>query len=248
MNTPIPPILLDDGRLPFVNTPDIPKVGRIWNIFYRTDLDDLRVQNWDNPPILRLYDLSILDALPEMGLDACPVILSHLIDTAGIRLQNREAGLAIEVCDRAGLKRANDAACDLIIARSFEVAGPCRESSALVLFQLMAQESRHPYYMHGDTGYDLFQAYLAAGVSGIVVAEDQFRRQPGVDLYRFPIGNGANLRLYVKGGSAELSDLHARATDEPLRFIAQTHLEGRWVAYSDDLLSEVNRPLIEEYA
>jgi acyl transferase domain-containing protein/NAD(P)H-dependent flavin oxidoreductase YrpB (nitropropane dioxygenase family)/phosphopantetheinyl transferase len=227
--------------------PDIPLVGRVWNVFCAADLDGLARMHFPQLPILRLYDLSLLERLPAAGLEQCPVILSHLIDLDERRLPDRPAGLALEVANRAGLLRANAHDCDLVIGRSFEVPGPSRECSAFLLFQLLSTECRHPYYLHGNTGYELFQAYLALGVSGIVLPEDQFKRDKGAEMFRFPLAGGASLRLHVRGGAPEAVGLRNRLLAQGPGFIAESFADGLWTSQQDDLLSGENRPLLEEY-
>lgn len=247
MKTQFPPILLDDGRPGNMRTPDIPLLGRIWNIFCVADLDRLPSKHPSRPPILRLYDLSLIERLPAAGLNTSPVILSHLIDLGGKQLHDWPAGLAIEVANRIGIVRANTFNCDLVIGRSFEVPGPSRECSAFLLFQLLSSESRHPFYLHGNTGYELFQAYLAQGVSGIVLPEDQFKRDKGSEIFRFPLDGGVNLRLHVKGGAPEAVGLREKLLAHGSSFVAESFTDGLWITQNDDLLSRDNRPRMAEY-
>ncbi len=247
MQTRFPTILLDDGRPGNMYTPDDPALGRIWNIFSFDDLDSLAHGSLLQPPILRIYDLSLIEKLSSAGFEKSPLILSHLIDLSDQQLPGWSAGLAIEVANRAGLAQANTLSCDLVIGRSFEVAGPSRECSSFVLFQLLSSESRHPFYLHGNTGYDLFQAYLALGVSGIVLPEDQFNQDKGAETFRFPLVGDASLRLRVKGGAPEAVALRERLQTAGLNLLAETFADGMWDSQLDDLLSSENRPRINEY-
>jgi acyl transferase domain-containing protein/NAD(P)H-dependent flavin oxidoreductase YrpB (nitropropane dioxygenase family)/phosphopantetheinyl transferase len=242
-----PSILLDDGHRGTSTSPEHPDLGRIWNVFDVDDLKGLALEDQAHPPIFRLYSLALLKHIVGSELETCPVILSHLIDLDGEELPEWPAGVAIEVANRAGLIRANALECDLVIGRSLEVPGPSRECSAFLLFQILAKECRHPYFIHGNTGYELFQAYLSLGVSGIVLHEDHFRRDGAGETFRFPLGNGASLRLQVNGGAPEAAKLRERLQGSGGDFLAETFTDGLWSTHADDLLSNDNRPYIDEY-
>ncbi|OOY52046.1 hypothetical protein [Solemya velum gill symbiont] len=222
-----PPVLLDDAYL-YCNLAETEQLdaGLISNLFSTEDVSTLPIFSAKERPVFRLFDLSILEILRTKGLDKHPVILSHLLDLEEGDIPEWHGGIAIEVANKSGIIKANHFKCDLLIGRSFEVPGPSRECSALVLFNLLSEHASHPFYLHGRTGYELFQSYLASGVSGVVLSPDQFHEEPGGEVFRFPLAGGASLRLLVKGGAPEAIDIRSRCLQDSQAFLRTSHSDG----------------------
>ncbi|MFK5920750.1 MAG: SDR family NAD(P)-dependent oxidoreductase [Verrucomicrobiota bacterium] len=246
-----PPVLLDDviglssegQHQPCEHA----QAGRIWNVFDRGDLDKLSIHPNEKNPVLRIYDLSLIDALAAHQLDHLPVIISHLIDLKGGSLPEHNAGIAIEVANRADLEAANRLSCSLLIGRSFEAPGPSKESSAFIIYQLLKSESCHPFYIHGATGFALFQTYLALGVSGIVLSADQFSSGARDKTVRFSLGGNNIVRLAFAGGTPEAIAYRQQQQKEPGSFLKTSFEQGYWASEKSDLWDHKWRDKTLEY-
>ncbi|MCF6312806.1 MAG: SDR family NAD(P)-dependent oxidoreductase [Verrucomicrobiales bacterium] len=248
---PFPAILLDDligDQRELSRTPcDHVSAGRVWNIFDQQDLQALSIHRDEKNPVLRIYDLALLESLADKGLDQLPVILSHLIDLSKVSLPDYPAGIAIEVANRHDLKVANQLDCALVIGRSFEAPGPSKECSAFIIYQLLKAESQHPFYIHGATGYALFQAYLAMGVAGIVLSADQLSDEDREKTVRFSLGDHAIMRLAFAGGTPEAIAYREVQQEQPLAFLKSSFEQGFWTSQKGDLWAGEWKSHVLEY-
>ncbi len=100
-NTKFPPILLDDEPDSHSKRQSVPcnheLAGRIRNIFDLADLKNISVDPDEQNPILRLYDLSLIQHLADKKLDHVPIILSHLIKLSLDHFPEHKAGIALRL-------------------------------------------------------------------------------------------------------------------------------------------------------
>ncbi|MCJ8330889.1 MAG: SDR family NAD(P)-dependent oxidoreductase, partial [Lentisphaeria bacterium] len=243
-----PPILIDDC-MPlevslFTRTDE--NLSRIVNIF---DSDDLRrVKTFDycaNSLILRLYKYLLLEELRDLGLADLAVILSYTIDLSDQKkIAYNDAALAIEVSSKSDIKIANELSCELIIAKGFESPGPSSELSAFVLYQLLSKESKHPYYIYGDTAYELFQSYLVNGVSGIVIAGNQFISSDFSKMRRVKIGDQLSIRLNITSAQ-EIEKFQDALSPCPAKNLKTCFEDRLWGNNFENLLVERAAEILE---
>jgi len=247
-----PNILLDD----FIDNNNInnylvcenPKVARIWNIFDATDLtliSNISKKNRGNF-VFRIYDLDLLDTLAKYSLENTPVILSHLIDLKNKKPEHK-AGLAIEVANKQDLKDLAHLSVDLLIGKSYEAPGPSKESSALILFQLLKTQSKFPFYIQAYTNFALFQSYLSLGVSGFVIPANQFAKGSKSKSVRFQLGFANMIRLDMTGGMPEAVSVRKDQQSNPNNFLKDSYAKNLWCLDAEDLWSYENQKNILLY-
>ncbi|OOZ39135.1 hypothetical protein BOW53_12855 [Solemya pervernicosa gill symbiont] len=222
-------------------------MGRIWNAFDAEDLDAIAQASPEESDLLRLYDRSLIERLVQVGLDHLAIIISHTIDLATSGIPDYSAGVAVEVASQEDLEVANGLSGITVIGKSFESPGPCKELSAFLLLQMLKSDCRHPFYMQGDTGYALFQAYLASGVAGVVLSGNQFEQAQREKTIRFTLSDNAIIRLALPGGTPEAIAVREQQVQAPESFLKTSYTKGQWLSGGSDLWSAEHREQTLEY-
>lgn len=233
----LPSLLLDEGAAPGGGPPP-PGAGRVWNLFSAADLEGLPEVSDPAANLLRVYDLSLLGRLEDAGRAACPVLVAHSLLLPGLALEPRAAGLYLEVSSRDDLEVAEQVACDGYVARGLDAPGPCRESTSLVLFQLLATRTTRPYWVHAYCTPALFAALRAEGAAGVILPADQLDRDDSLARWRVDLGGGSILRVPCDGTPEAVRDLARRCAEDPAVFLRETLRAGAWAPGMRDLAAE----------
>lgn len=232
------PLLLEAPTTgPLAPLPDDARLGRLLEVFGKAELDALAAIPGGPAPgtALRVHRLADLEAIDGSPLAGCPVVLSHLVEYQPGELASRAAGLAVEVASPAQLAAALASPADLLIGTGLERPGPARETTGMVLFQLLAERADRPWYLAIPASPELAAALRAEGASGLVLPANLRSRQESLSRVRVPLGGGAVLRLAMAADPERLRDLEARTGRELGELLRTTRSEGLW----DEALEDV---------